>query len=81
MFYLTIHSTHFIYGYIVSDIWYRTIQVARGNPLPDLHGLFFHSFSSKGSFMCTIPQDSISTQGANFTVARSPVATQNSVGK
>ena len=21
MFYLTIHSTHFIYGYIVADIW------------------------------------------------------------
>ena len=21
MFYLTTHSTHFIYGYIVSDIW------------------------------------------------------------
>ena len=21
MFYLTMHSTHFIYGYIVSDIW------------------------------------------------------------
>ena len=21
MFYLTMHSTHFIYGYMVSDIW------------------------------------------------------------
>ena len=21
MFYLTLHSTHFIYGYMVSDIW------------------------------------------------------------
>ena len=25
MFYLTTHSTHFIYGYLVSDIWLRTI--------------------------------------------------------
>ena len=25
MFYLTTHSTHFIYGYISSDIWLRTI--------------------------------------------------------
>ena len=25
MFYLTTHSTHFIYGYMVSDIWLRTI--------------------------------------------------------
>ena len=29
MFYLTTHSTHFIYGYIASHIWYRTIQIAR----------------------------------------------------
>ena len=27
MFYLTRHSTHFIYGYMASDIW--TIQIAR----------------------------------------------------
>ena len=29
MFYLTTHSTHFIYGYMASDIWLRTIQVVR----------------------------------------------------
>ena len=29
MFYLTKHSTHFIYGYMASDIWLRTIQIAR----------------------------------------------------
>ena len=29
MFYLTTHSTHFIYGYMVSDIWLRTIQIVR----------------------------------------------------
>ena len=28
MFYLTMHSTHFIYGYMVLDIRYRTTQVA-----------------------------------------------------
>ena len=27
MFYLTTHSTHFIYGYMASDIWLRTIQI------------------------------------------------------
>ena len=27
MFYLTMHSTHFIYGYMVSDIWLRTILI------------------------------------------------------
>ena len=29
MFYLTKHSTHFIYGYMTSDIWLRTIQIVR----------------------------------------------------
>ena len=29
MFYLTIHSTHFIYGYVASDIWLRTILIVR----------------------------------------------------
>ena len=29
MFYLTTHSTHFIYGYIESDIWLRTILIVR----------------------------------------------------
>ena len=29
MLYLTTHSTHFIYGYIASDIWLRTTQIVR----------------------------------------------------
>ena len=29
MLYLTTHSTHFIYGYMASDIWLRTIQIVR----------------------------------------------------
>ena len=29
MFYLTTHSTHFIYGYMASDIWVRTILIVR----------------------------------------------------
>ena len=29
MFYLTTHSTHFIYGYTASDIWFRTILIVR----------------------------------------------------
>ena len=27
--YLTMHSTHFIYGYMASDIWLRTILIVR----------------------------------------------------
>ena len=29
MFSLTMHSTHFIYGYMASDIWLRTILIVR----------------------------------------------------
>ena len=29
MFYLMTHSTHFIYGYVASDIWLRTILIVR----------------------------------------------------
>ena len=55
MFYLTTHSTHFIYGYMASDIWLRTIPDSeKGNPLPPRRLLL--SINSKGSFICTIPQ-------------------------
>ena len=49
MFYLTMHSTHFIYSYMVKDHSYSE----RGNLLP--HGLLF-PISSKDSFICIIPQ-------------------------
>ena len=29
MLYLTMYSTHFIYGYMASDIWLRTILIVR----------------------------------------------------
>ena len=50
MFYLTTHSTHFIYGYMVKD----HSDSEKGNPLPP-HRLLL-SINSKGSFICTIPQ-------------------------
>ena len=53
MFYLTTHSTHFIYGYMASVVKNHSDN-ERGNPLPP-HGLLF-PISSKGSFICIIPQ-------------------------
>ena len=53
MFYLTTHSTHFIYGYMASDIWLRTILIVR-KETRCRHILL--SINSKGSFICTIPQ-------------------------
>ena len=37
MFYLMMHSTHFIYCYMTSDIWLRTILIVRN---PDKSGRF-----------------------------------------
>ena len=54
MFYLTTHATHFIYGYMASDIVKDHSGSERGNPLPP-HRLLF-PISSKGSFICIAPQ-------------------------
>ena len=51
---LMTHSTHFIYGYMVLDIWKRTTQIVREKNLLPPHGLLF-LISSKSSFICTIP--------------------------
>ena len=32
IFYLMTHSTHFIYGHMMSDIWLRTTQIPREEP-------------------------------------------------
>ena len=42
MFYLTTHSTHFIYGYMASDMVKDHSDFERGNPLPP-HGLLSDS--------------------------------------
>ena len=54
MFHLTMHSTHFIYSYMASDMVKDHSDGEKGNPLPP-HRLLF-PISSKGSFICTIPQ-------------------------
>ena len=54
MFYLTMHSTHFIYGYMgVGHLVKDHSDSKRGNPLLPL-GLLF-PINSKGSFICIIP--------------------------
>ena len=52
---LTRHSTHFIYGYMTSDIWQRSTRIAREKNLLLPHRLLF-PISSKGSFICIIAQ-------------------------
>ena len=43
MFYLTTHSTHFIYGYMASDIWLRTILIVREEGRKEMFYLTTHS--------------------------------------
>ena len=43
MFYLTTHSTHFIYGYMASDIWLRTILIVRKEREREMFYLTTHS--------------------------------------
>ena len=54
MFYLTTHSTHFIYGYMALFTVKDYSDTESGNSLPP-HRLLF-PISSKGSFTCIIPQ-------------------------
>ena len=55
MFYLTMHSTHFIYGYMGPGYMVKDHSDSeRGNLLLP-HGLLF-PINNKGSFICTIPQ-------------------------
>ena len=40
-FYMAMHSTQFLYSYMVLNICLRTTQIKRGNPLPILYGRLF----------------------------------------
>ena len=53
MFYLMMHSTHFIYGYMVSHMVKDHSNSERENLLLPLHGLLF-LISIKCYFICTI---------------------------
>ena len=48
-------NTFYLWLYGVRHMVKDYSDSERGNPLPPLHGLLF-SISSKGSFICTIPQ-------------------------
>ena len=54
MFYLTMHSTHFIYGYMASDIWLRTILIVRKETHCRHRG---YSFRSTARVLLYAPSD------------------------
>ena len=54
MFYLMMHSTHFIYDYLASDV-IMVKNHSDSEPVAAIHRLLF-PISSKGSFIRKIPQ-------------------------
>ena len=53
MFYLTTHTTHFIYGYMASDIWLRTILIVREEREREMFYLTTHSTHFIYSYMAS----------------------------
>ena len=72
MFYLTTHSTHFIYGYMASD----HSDSEKGNPLPP-HGLLF-PINSKGSFYASSHRQDSTYHGLCYTSREALAGTRNS---
>ena len=65
MFYLTTHSTHFIYGYMASDIWLRTILIGRKKPASATYTTL--SDQQQGFFYMHHPSDRIAHTTAFVT--------------
>ena len=75
MFYLTTHSTHFNYGYMVKDHSDRE----RGNPLPP-HGLLF-PINSKGILYAPSHRQDNTYHGLRYTSREALAGTiNNSMG-
>ena len=70
IFYLTMHSTHFNYGYMVQD----HSDNERRNLLPLLHGLLFPITNKVLLYTCTITAH---TTGLFYTSGGAVVATRN----
>ena len=75
MFYLMMRSTDLIYGYMASGIWYRTTQIVRGEKLAVATSWALFLISSKGSFLCTVPQ---TYHGLCYTSCEALVGKKNS---
>ena len=65
MFYLTTHSTHFIYGYMASDIWLRTILIMRKETR--CHHIGYSFRLAEGFFYMYHPTDRIAHTTAFVT--------------
>ena len=77
MFYLTTHSTHFIYGYMASEIWLRTILIVRKETLCRHMGYSFRLTAMVLLYAPSHRQDS-TYHGLCYTSRGTLVRTRNS---
>ena len=77
MFYLTTHSTHFIYGYMVSDMWLRTILIVRKETRCHHIGYSFRLAASVLLYASSHRQDS-TYHGLCYTSRGALAGTRNS---
>ena len=77
MFYLTTHSAHFIYGYMASDIWKRTTQIAR-EEICCRHMGYSFLISSKGLLYASSNRQDNTYQGLCYTSRGALAGTRNS---
>ena len=77
MFYLTTHSTHFIYGYMASDIWLRTILIVRKETRCRHIGYSFRLTARVVSYAPSHTQDS-TYHGLYYTSRGALAGTRNS---
>ena len=77
IFYLTTHSTHFIYGYMASDIWLRTILIVRKETRCHHMGYYFRLTARVRLYAPSHRQDS-TYHGLCYTSRGSLAGTRNS---
>ena len=77
MFYLTTHSTHFIYGYMASNIWLRTIMIVRKETRCRHIGYYFRLAARVLSYAPSHRQDS-TYHGLCYTSREALAGTSNS---
>ena len=77
VFYLTTHSTHFIYGYMASDIWLRTILIVR-KETRCRHIGYSYRFTAKVLLYMHHPTDRITHHDLCYTSRGALAGTRNS---
>ena len=74
MFYLTTHSTHFIYGYMASDIWLKTILIVR----KETHLGYFYQLTTRVLLYASAQRQDNTYHGLCYTSRGALAGTRNS---